>query len=219
MSKIIYENPLSCKEDIEGFVLEGQAKISFHDGAMRLENALSEELGQKSNFVLWCPHPFPSDVRIDWEFRPIKEPGLAMMFFAAKSQSGVPLFDESLNQRTGVYSQYHSGDINAFHVSYFRRKEPDERAFHTCNLRKSAGFHLVAQGADPIPDASKDSEWFRICIVKKSGDITFLINDLKIFEFKDDGFSYGDILTSGCVGFRQLSPMVAEYRNLRVTWI
>lgn len=219
MSKLIYENPLDSKECIEDFILEGQADISFPYGAMRLKNALSPEEGQKANFVLWCKNSFPSDIMIEWEFRPLKEPGLAMMFFAAKAKSGVSIFDETLEKRTGEYKQYHSGDINAFHVSYFRRKEPDERAFHTCNLRKSYGFHLVAQGADPIPDASKDSEWYRIAVVKKTGKVTFLVNDLQIFEFNDDGITYGDILTGGCIGFRQLAPMVAEYRNLRVTWI
>lgn len=123
MSKIIYENPLSSAEDIKDFILEGKAKISFENGAMRLENELSAEEGQKANFVLWCPQSFPADVKIEWEFRPIKEPGLAMMFFAAKARSGaVDLFDQSLERRTGEYRQYHSGDINAFHVSYFRRK-------------------------------------------------------------------------------------------------
>lgn len=219
MGKLIYENHLAKKEDIEGFVLEGQADISFPEGAMRLKSVIDPSEGQKANFVLWCPVSFPSDVCIEWEFKPIKEPGLAIMFFAAKGRSGVPVLDNSLAKRTGEYPQYHSGDINAFHVSYFRRKEPDERAFHTCNLRKSYGFHLVAQGADPIPDASKDSEWYRIRVVKKSGHVTFFINDLQIFEFIDDGVTYGDILTSGCVGFRQLAPMVAEYRNLRVTWL
>nr|WP_297763833.1 DUF1961 family protein [uncultured Butyrivibrio sp.] len=219
MSKVIYENPLNSQECIGDFILEGKAEISFPEGAMRLKNALSPEEGQKANFVLWCPVSFPSDVRIDWEFRPLEEPGLAMMFFAAKARSGVSIFDETLSKRTGEYKQYHSGDINAFHVSYFRRKEPDERAFHTCNLRKSYGFHLVTQGADPIPDASPDSDWYQISVVKKSGKVTFFVGGLQIFEFDDDGVTYGDILTGGCIGFRQLAPMVAEYRNLRVTWL
>ena len=219
MSKVIYENPLNSQECIGDFILEGKAEISFPEGAMRLKNALSPEEGQKANFVLWCPVSFPSDVRIDWEFRPLEEPGLAMMFFAAKARSGVSIFDETLSKRTGEYKQYHSGDINAFHVSYFRRKEPDERAFHTCNLRKSYGFHLVTQGADPIPDASPDSQWYEISVVKKSGKVTFFVGGLQIFEFDDDGVTYGDILTGGCIGFRQLAPMVAEYRNLRVTWL
>ncbi len=220
MSKVIYENPLSSEDDIKDFVLEGKANISFPEGAMRLENALSASEGQKANFVLWCPVSFPADVRIEWEFKPIKEPGLAMLFFAAKARnSGEDIFDESLEKRTGEYRQYHSGDINAFHVSYFRRKEPDERAFHTCNLRKSYGFHLVCQGADPIPDASPDSDWYRIAVVKNKDKVAFYVNDLQIFEFIDDGRSYGDLLTGGNVGFRQLAPMIAEYRNLKVTWI
>ena len=174
MGKLIYENALASKEDIKGFVLEGQADISFDNKAMRLKNVLDPVEGQRANFVLWCPVAFPSDISIEWEFRPIREPGLAIMFFAAKGRSGVPALDESLAKRCGEYAQYHSGDINAFHVSYFRRKEPDERAFHTCNLRKSYGFHLVAQGADPIPDASEHSEWYRICVVKNKGHVSFL---------------------------------------------
>ncbi len=37
------------------------------------------------------------------------------------------LFDPSLAPRAGEYNQYHHGDINAYHLSYFRRKQPDER--------------------------------------------------------------------------------------------
>ena len=81
-----------------------------------------------------------------------------MMFFAAQGRNGENLFDPQLQKRTGEYIQYHHGDINAFHVSYFRRKEPDERAFHTCNLRKSYGFYLVCQGADPAADSGADAE-------------------------------------------------------------
>ncbi len=219
MSKLVYENPLSCEADIKGFILEGKANISFPEGAMRLENALSSDEGQRANYVLWCPEAFPADVKIEWEFRPLKEPGLAIMFFAAKARKGGSIFSEELTERTGEYKQYHSGDINAFHVSYFRRKEPDERAFHTCNLRKSYGFHLVAQGADPIPDASLDSEWYKIKVVKNKNKVAFYVNDLQIFEFVDDGKTYGDLLTGGHIGFRQLAPMIAEYRNLKVTWM
>ena len=111
---------------------------------------------------------------------------------------------------------YHHGDINAFHVSYFRRKEPDERAFHTCNLRKSYGFHLVTQGADPIPDASEDAQWYSLKLEKDKNFVRFYVNDLKVFEFEDDGKTYGALLKGGCIGFRQLAPMIGEYRNLKV---
>lgn len=214
--ELIYSNPLASDEDIKGFVLEGKAKISFANGVMQLENALAADNGQKANYVLWCPEEFPSDVLITWDFKPIKEPGLAIMFFAAKGRNGEDLFDSSLQPRTGEYPLYHHGDINAFHVSYFRRKEPDERAFHTCNLRKSYGFYLVSQGGDPIPDADECKDFYHLAVYKKDRRVSFFVNDLEVFRFDDDGKEYGERLKGGKIGFRQLAPMIAEYSNLKV---
>lgn len=215
-ARLIYENPLACEEDIRDFVLEGQARLSFPEGRLRMENALSAAEGQKANYVLWCPVDFPSDVYIQWEFMPLQEPGLAILFFAAGGRKGEDLFDPALQPRTGEYPLYHHGDINAFHVSYFRRKEPDERRFHTCNLRKSYGFHLVAQGADPIPDAADAAEPYVLGLLKDKNRVCFLVNGLEVFTFEDDGKSYGELLGGGKLGFRQLAPMIAEYANLKV---
>lgn len=216
MEQLIYENPLATPEDVQNFVLEGSANISFENGKMRMENAISAEAGQKANYVFWCDRVFPDNIKITWKFRPIKEPGLAILFFAAKGIHGESIFDEGLTKRTGEYPLYHHGDINAFHVSYFRRKEPDERAFHTCNLRKSYGFHLVAQGADPIPDADECLTDYELTVIKKTNLVEFYVNNLLTFSFQDDGTTYGDLLTDGRIGFRQLAPMIAEYSDLKV---
>ncbi len=214
--KLIYENPLACEKDTEGFVMEGSAKVSFPEGKMRLENAMDPALGQKSNFVYWCPVDFPGDVKISWNFRPIREPGLAILFFGAGGIGGEDLFSPSLAKRDGQYNLYHSGDINAYHVSYFRRKWDEERAFHTCNLRKSKGFHLVVQGADPIPNVEDVMEPYRIEMVKYNGRITFKINELPVFEWVDDGVEYGPVIGGGKIGFRQMAPLIAEYSDLKV---
>lgn len=216
MEKLIYENPLSSEQDIQDFVLEGQAKITFDKNAMYMENALDAENGQKANYVLWCKKVFPAEIKITWDFRPIREPGLCILFFGAMGKNGENIFDSSLACRTGEYPQYHHGDINTFHVSYFRRKEPDERAFHTCNLRKSYGFHLVAQGGDPIPDADEAREFYQLEVKKQKDLVTFSVNGLEVFRFEDDGKTYGPQLGEGCIGFRQLAPLVGAYRNLRV---
>lgn len=214
--KLIYNNPLSNESDIAGFRMEGSAKVYFENGNMRMRNMLDESLGQKSNFVFWCPENFPSDIVIEWDFRPIEEPGLAILFFSAQGTKGQDLFDETLAPRDGQYDQYHSGDINAFHVSYFRRKWDTERCFHTSNLRKSKGFHLVAQGADPIPDVSDCKESYHISVVKYKNIVKFFVDELLIFTFEDDGTTYGSLLSGGKIGFRQMAPMIGEYSNLMV---
>lgn len=212
----IYQNPLQKQEDIKDFVLEGKAVLTFPNGRLRMENQLAASNGQKANYVLWCPEEFPSDVFIRWQFYPVQEPGLSMIFFAAKGQNGEDLFSPSLAPRSGDYMHYHHGDINAFHVSYFRRKEPDERAFHTCNLRKSYGLYLTAQGGDPIPDADEAVSPYEIAVLKKGNKVHFYINALKLFTFEDDGVTYGKLLEGGKIGFRQLAPMVGEYEALEV---
>ncbi|MFC7111665.1 DUF1961 family protein [Nonomuraea rubra] len=149
--EVLYTNHLSAPQDLAGFRMEGDGAMSFPQGRLRLESLRPAAEGQAANLVLWCPEDFPPDIRVEWDFWPVREPGLAIMFFHARGRAGEDLFDPALAPRNGPYDQYHHGDIDAYHVSYFRRMWPSERALHTCNLRKSHGFHLVAQGADPLP--------------------------------------------------------------------
>ena len=212
--KLIYENPLACPQDVKDFRLEGQASVSFPEGRMRLASTLDESLGQKANFVYWCDRDFPDNICIRWNFYPIKEPGLCILFFSAKGRNGEDLFSRSLQPRTGEYELYHHGDINAYHISYFRRKYEEERSFHTCNLRKSYGFQLVATGADPIPSVEDAKPPYRMEIQKLRERITFSINDLPVLRWADR--DAGPVLGGGKIGFRQMAPLCAEYSDLQV---
>lgn len=214
--RLLYENPLAGPSDLDGFIMEGQPVVSFPMGRLRLENGMAADAGQAANYLLWCPELFPSDIIARWEFMPIREPGLAMFWMAAKGRRGEDLFDPSLAKREGQYKQYHSSDINAYHVSYFRRKQDNERVFHTCNMRKSFGFHLVCQGADPIPSVADVVGPYQMQIVKYDRWISLSINDLTIFEWYDDGKIGGPPHTDGRIGFRQMAPLIAEYANLEI---
>ncbi len=214
--KLLYENSLSNPACMKDFVAEGKAVTRFPDGRLWLENAESPEKGQAANYVLWCRENFPADFLLEVSFQPIREPGLAMIFFAAAGRNGEDLFDPGLAARTGEYRQYHHGDINAFHLSFFRRKEPDERSFHTCNLRKSYGFYLTAQGADPIPDAADAAAPYQLSLLKRGRDVRFAVNELEVLRFTDDGETFGPLLGGGKIGFRQLAPMIGAYADLRV---
>lgn len=222
-SKIVYENPLASVGDIEGWRMEGDGGVSFPRDRMRMESLRPPEDGQDANIVHWCSEAFPDNIAMSWDFWPLREPGLAMFFFAAVGRNGEDIFDESLTSRRGRYSQYHHGDINALHVSYFRRRLEKEMLFHVCNLRKSHGFHLVSQGPDPIPPARSAGGPYHIKVVKIGPWVQFRIGWEKTlltpFEWEDEGQSYGPVLAGGKIGFRQMSPLIAEYANLRVATV
>ena len=216
LGDILYENPLKDPTDVVGFALEGDAAVTFPQGRMRMENCRDPEEGQAANFVYWCPEDFPADISVSWDFWPIREPGLCILFSSALGANGESIFDPGLAVRKGEYKQYHSSDINALHVSYFRRKYEEERAFHTCNLRKSHGFHLVCQGADPLPSVGDARPPYHIHMVKYADHVVFSINALQLFDWVDDGETYGPLLAGGKIGFRQMAPLIGEYANLVV---
>ncbi|HJW00670.1 MAG TPA: DUF1961 family protein [Arthrobacter sp.] len=212
---LLYSNPLAGPADVSGWVMEGPLSLGSHDGGgLELSGSLDdEEFGDHAHWTFWCPEEFPDGIRISWEFLPLAEPGLAMLFFSAVGHSGHDLFSAELAPRSGYYPQYHSGDIDALHISYFRHKYESERAFRTCNLRKSAGFELVAQGADPLPPAEDATDFYRVEVVKDGPDVTFSINGLTLFQWSDPS---DKVLRGGRIGFRQMAPLKAAYRSLTV---
>ncbi len=222
MTNKIYSNPLAQPADLDGWRMEGEGKVSFPNGRMRLEGTrdpgpdTDQAANQRANLVFWCPVEFPDDIAISWDFWPVQEPGLCILFFAARGHNGEDLFDAALAPRSGPYDQYHHGDINALHISYFRRRYATERRFCTCNLRKSHGFHMVARGADPIPCARDALGPYRMELRKTGPRVRFSINTLPILDWNDDGGTFGPVLTSGKIGFRQMTPMIGEYAHFEV---
>lgn len=216
---VIYENALSGPADLADWVMEGDGAVTFPKGRMRQESLRPRQAGQAGNIVHWCPVTFPDDISIRWEFKPLTEPGLAILFFAAMGCKGEDVLTGGLAARNGPYRQYHHGDLNALHVSYFRRNF-EENEFQTCNLRKSYGFHLVAQGADPIPTVRFAENPYRMHLIKSGARVSFSIGykdeSVTVFEWQDDGESYGPLLGPGKIGFRQMTPLIAEYGNLVV---
>jgi hypothetical protein len=210
---LLYRNTFNNSDAIDGWVAEGPVNATVANNTLELSGAG----GIDDHFVFWVPKVFPDRIRITWEFSQINEPGLAMFFFGAASVAGGSIFDEGLAPRNGSYPQYHSGDIRTLHASYFRRRWPEERAFHLANLRKSPGFHLVAQGADPLPPVvDAKGAFYRVEVVKDKRKVQFSINDLLLFEWEDVDRLTGPVIRDGRIGFRQMNPLVARYRNLEV---
>jgi hypothetical protein len=204
----LYRNSLATPADVADWRLEGRIATAFPNGRLRLESVLPAGQGQKANFVMWCPVVLPDGVCIEFDFHPVQEPGLAMFWFCARGRQGEDLFDPRLPARSGEYDQYRYGAIDAYHAAFFRRGRPG--AFQICNLRKSHGFHLVAQGGDPIPSGTYEPP-YRIRVLVQDGWVQFEIDDLVIYTWHDDS-----PLRGGRIGFRQMAPLVAEYADLTV---
>jgi hypothetical protein len=194
----------------ERWTLEGPGILTQEDGRLRMQEPDPGEEGA-NHIVLWNNTELPGDFIAEWEFTPNNVEGLCIVFFCAKGINGESIFDPSLAERDGTFTGYTRGDINSYHISYFRntcRRSPDTA------LRKNSGFWRCSAGYDFIPwEAGVTS---RLTLVKRGAHIQLAINGNVSIDWVDDGTSRGPVWGSGWFGLRQMMTTDGWYDNVRV---
>lgn len=194
--------------------MEGPGVTRLQDGWLHMESAMKDSPGLGGgHFVYWPAEVLPADFVAEWEFQPLSDRGLCIVFLAARGQKGEHLSDKGLAPRDGTFRGYIQGDINAYHISYFA-DAPDNPGRTTSNMRKNNGFYLVANGPMGIPGGSRAIH--RVTLVKRGGHVQLGVDGQSIIDWTDDGAQYGPVLGEGQIGFRQMKWITGRYRNFKV---
>ena len=208
--RLLYHNAMSSEGILANWILEGPGIMEMNDGWLSLRSERPD--GPAGHVVLWCPETFPESFLAEWEFV-LEDPiGLIIVFFAARGSQNRDLFDPSLQPRDGDFQQYIRGDIDSYHISYYARMPFEPRSM--ANLRKNAGFHLLANG--PIEIRSDERKTYRAALLKEGGRIRMSVDGYTIIDYLDDGERFGPVHGAGNIGFRQMQWTRAQYRNFRV---
>jgi len=208
----VYSTTFDDPAELSRWVLEGGKQAAIENGHLVLENTVTAEGEEKDHLVCWLNEVFPSDFLLEFTFRPQnRKDGLAIVFFNARGIRGENIFDPALKPRDGVFKQYHSSDLNNYHISYWA----GDRG--TANIRKNSGFNLVATGPDLVTGGAAEA-FQTIRIYKRGGTIRLIVDDVISAAWDDDGVKYGPVLTNdGWIGLRQMEHAVrGEYDHLKV---
>jgi hypothetical protein len=210
----VYATTFDNADALKDWKLEGGKRMSIENGRLVLE---SEPPGPKpsaadNHLVCWLTKEMPADFLLEFKVHPQnRKQGLNIVFFNARGLHGESIFDPALAPRTGVFKQYHSGDLNNYHISYWA----GDRG--TANVRKNKGFALVATGPDVVVKAPAEA-FQTIRLYKRGGTIRLMVDDIISVAFDDDGKTHGPVWKhSGWIGLRQMGHTVrCEYDDLRV---
>lgn len=205
----VYQTTFDDAAELKNWRLEGGKRMSIANGKLVLES----EPGVRSNhLVCWLTREMPADFVLEFTVRPHNRgEGLNIVFFNTRGTNGEEIFAPNLKPRNGVFRQYHSSDLNGYHISYWA----GDRS--TANVRKNAGFKLVATGPDRVRDGAADA--FQVVrIYKRGGTIRLMVDDVISVAFDDDGRTHGPVWNhSGWIGLRQMGHTVrCEYDSLKV---
>ena len=210
----VYTTDFMDESALADWKLEGGYKMSIRAGKLLLENRNAHPAPSlpQGHLVCWLTKEMPADFLLELKLRPRdRKEGLAIVFFNARGLAGQSIFDPALAPRKGIFNQYHSGDLNNYHVSYWAGNRS------TAHIRKNKGFALVAAGRDLV--AGAPAETFQtVRIYKRGGLIRVMVDDVVSVACDDDGKTYGPVWAhSGWIGLRQMEHTVrCEYGDLRV---
>jgi hypothetical protein len=193
--------------------LEGGKRMAIEDGRLVLESEPGSAKGETANhLVCWLTKELPADFLLEFKVRPQnRKQGLNIVFFNARGLKGESIFDPALAPRDGLFRQYHSGDLNNYHVSYWA----GDRG--TANVRKNKGFTLVATGPDLVVTAPEGS-FQTIRLYKRGGAIRLMVDDIISVAFDDEGKTWGPIWSHpGWIALRQMAHTIrCEYDDVSV---
>jgi hypothetical protein len=214
----LYATGFDKEEALADWKLEGGQRMSIVGGKFVLESKNEGEPATNVNhLVCWLTKEIPSDFLLEFSLRPrTRKDGLNIVFFNARGIHAESIFDPALKPRDGTFTQYHSGDLQNYHISYWASSlENGPRS--DANLRKNPGFKLVAQGKDLVTGAPEDT-FQTIRLYKSGGRIRLIVNDVVSVAFDDDGKTNGPVLNqSGWIGLRQMGRTVrCEYDDLKI---
>ncbi len=205
----VYRTGFDDASEVGHWRLEGGKRVSIANGRLVLE---SEAGARNASLVCWLTTELPAEFLLEFSVRPRdRNNGLNIVFFSTRGVSGESVFDPALKPRNGGFSQYHSGDLKGYHISYWAGGRG------TANVRKNPGFALVATGPDRIREAA--AEAFQVVrLYKKGGTIRLMVDDVIAVAFDDDGRSHGPVWNHrGWIGLRQMGHTVrCEYDHLTV---
>lgn len=209
--RLFYEDTLLNTGRSTDWILEGPGLLDYTDEGLEMKSATPD--AKMGHFVYWLDKKIPSDFVAEWNVRILSEYGLNIVFFNATGPDGISIFDPSVEARDGDFKQYHSSDIDCYHISYYADGE-EHPGRSTSNLRKNSGFYLVSNGPAGIP--AESSDWHQVTLVKQNGRIQLAVDGDLAIDWVDDGQAYGPILGDGWFGLRQMVWSDALYKNLKI---
>ena len=215
LTRPVYETSFEAPEVLKEWRLEGGKQMSISAGCLVLDSDPTKKGPNglcNDHLVCWLEKELPADFLIEFTVRPMdRKEGLNIVFFSARGLKGESIFDAVLKPRDGTYQQYHSGDLNCYHISYWAAGRG------TANLRKSKGFHLVAEGQDLICDAPNDA-FQAVSVYKRGGAIRLTVDETIALVWNDDGKTKGPVHDqSGWFGLRQMGHTHrCEYGHVKI---
>jgi hypothetical protein len=211
--------PFTNDADLRGWVQEGclQPGLAMKEKRITPEGLLletPEQIAKESRMYLWSPRSYEGDLAVQFQFRPERNFGLALLVLQATGMQREDIIDDQPPRTTGSMSTIIGDRIRNYHWEFFRR---------TGDVRADVGSQVLMKnpwnwglGSAALPAIETD-RWHTLLFVQEGSRLRCGIDGRWVIDATDSPtMSTGPVFNSGRIGLRLMYRTRMRFRDMKV---
>ena len=217
--KLSYEASFTKPNDLEGWVQQGCLTDPFRMREMRTtpDGLLLDTPAQIENetrVYLWSPRNFEGDIAVEFEFRPERDTGLALLVIQASGMQREDFITGHPRRTTGSMATIINDRVRNYHWEFFRRYDFNLRNGNTNVLAKNPFQRPMGMSSSPTLELGK---FYRLQMVQEGRRLRGMIDGRLVLDVEDDPhINLGPVYNFGRIGLRLMYDTRMTFRNLKV---
>ncbi|MEI7728916.1 MAG: DUF1961 family protein [Verrucomicrobiota bacterium] len=205
--------------DLTGWVQQGCLEPGYEMKERRItpEGLLletPEQIGLESRMYLWSPRSYEGDLAVQFEFRPERNFGLALLVLQASGMQREDFINDHPPRTTGAMTTIIGDRVRNYHWEFFRR---------TGDVRADVGSQVLIKnpwnwglGTAALPPIATNC-WHTLLFVQEGAKLRCALDGRWVMEATDSPtMSTGPVFNSGRIGLRLMYRTRMRFRDLKV---
>jgi len=173
-----------------------------------------DKIDIESRVYLWSPKSFEGDIAVQFDFRPERATGLALLVVQASGMEREDFLTDHPRRTTGSMSTITSDRVRNYHWEFFRYVPEVRSDVQTQLLAKNPWMRPLGLSCLPRLDLGK---FHRLLFLQEGRRLRAVINNQVALDAQDDPYiNLGPVFNCGRIGIRLMYQTRMTFRNLKV---
>jgi hypothetical protein len=217
--KLGYSASFTKPDDLQGWIQQGCLQDPFKMRELRTtaDGLLLDTPAQIENetrVYLWSPRNFEGDVAVEFEFRPERDSGLALLVVQASGMQREDMIADQPKRTTGSMKTIIADRVRNYHWEFFRSYDFNLRHVSTQVMAKNPWERPLGFSSQP---RLRLGEFHKAQFVQEGRHLRAAVDGKLVLDVVDDpAINLGPVFNFGRIGLRLMYDTRVTFRNLKV---
>jgi hypothetical protein len=173
-----------------------------------------DAIDNETRMYLWSPQNYEGDIAVQYDFRPEKDSGLALLVVQASGMQREDFILDHPPRTSGSMSTIISDRVRNYHWEYFRRTGDVRADLGTQVLVKNPWLRPLGMATLPRLEVG---QWHHLLFVHEGDHLRAGLDGRWVFDLRDDPFNNnGPVFNYGRIGLRLMYQTRIRFRDVKI---